>query len=331
MLITRRAVYEDIPNIMKFMDEHWKPGNILAKNRDFFEWQFLEDGKVNMFIGIDDETDKIYGMLGTILYNKSENPDISGCTWQTIKSENPMLGTDLQDVMWQEIHPRYNCSIGLTKKAVEINRVMYGLRPIVMQHYYRLADRMEYKIAKVFDKIISRAENTGYRLEPVCTVEEMKQIISEEQLRKGVLSKDYCYINRRYFEHPVYKYEVWKIIDEKENSKSVLITREETANGSKMCKIIDFYGDLQDLGKIACTLDRLMDIRQYEYIDVYSYGVPIEVYERGGFICCDENNVNIVPNYFHPFVQQNIDLRMMEPTQKGVKMFRGDGDQDRPC
>ena len=84
MLKIRRAVYEDIPNIMKFMDEHWKPGNILAKNREFFEWQFLEDGKVNMFIGIDDETDKIYGMLGTILYNKSENPDISGCTWQTI-------------------------------------------------------------------------------------------------------------------------------------------------------------------------------------------------------------------------------------------------------
>ena len=62
MLTIRRAVYEDIPHIMKFMDEHWKPGNILAKDRSFFEWQFVEDGKVNMFIGINEEEAKIYGM-----------------------------------------------------------------------------------------------------------------------------------------------------------------------------------------------------------------------------------------------------------------------------
>ena len=43
MLKIRRAVCDDIPNIMKFMDEHWKPGNILAKDRDFFEWQFVAE------------------------------------------------------------------------------------------------------------------------------------------------------------------------------------------------------------------------------------------------------------------------------------------------
>lgn len=37
MITIRRAVYDDIPDIMRFMDEHWKPGNILAKNREFFE------------------------------------------------------------------------------------------------------------------------------------------------------------------------------------------------------------------------------------------------------------------------------------------------------
>lgn len=92
MLKIRRAVCDDIPNIMKFMDEHWKPGNILAKDRDFFEWQFVEDGKVNMFIGIDEEEGKIYGIMGVIVYNSSKVPDVSVCTWQTIKSPDPMLG-----------------------------------------------------------------------------------------------------------------------------------------------------------------------------------------------------------------------------------------------
>ena len=97
MLKIRRAVCDDIPNIMNFMDEHWKPGNILAKDRDFFEWQFVEDGKVNMFIGIDEEEGKIYGMMGAIIYNHKANPDISGCAWKTIKSERPMLGMELLD------------------------------------------------------------------------------------------------------------------------------------------------------------------------------------------------------------------------------------------
>ena len=63
MVAIRRATCEDIPNIMKFMDEHWKPGNILAKNRKFFDWQFVDDDSVNMWIGIDEEDGKMMIML----------------------------------------------------------------------------------------------------------------------------------------------------------------------------------------------------------------------------------------------------------------------------
>ena len=45
MLTIRRAVCDDIPNIMKFMDEHWKPGNILTKDRDFLNGSFFRIGK----------------------------------------------------------------------------------------------------------------------------------------------------------------------------------------------------------------------------------------------------------------------------------------------
>lgn len=45
MLKIRRAVCDDIPNIMNFMDEHWKPGNILAKDRDFLNGSLSRTGK----------------------------------------------------------------------------------------------------------------------------------------------------------------------------------------------------------------------------------------------------------------------------------------------
>lgn len=330
MITLRRAVYEDIPDIMRFMDEHWKPGNILAKNREFFEWQFVDGDKLNMFLGVDEDSGKIYGMMGVIVYSRSSYPDVSGCTWQVIKSSNPMLGVELSDFMYRQMNGRYGIAAGLSKKAVRV----YELKECAiteMDHYYRLADKKDYKIARVVDKQIPAVEETGYSLERIDTVDEMRQIIPEELLAGQILSKDYFYIGKRYFGHPIYHYDIWKIVDAGGDSRSVLITRDEIMEDQKVCKIIDHYGEAEDLGKITGALDRLMREKGYEFVDVYSYGIPVEIYEQGGFLRCDERSENIIPNYFHPFVQENISLKMVDPMVEGVRLFRGDGDQDRPC
>ncbi len=330
MVTIRRAVYDDIPNIMRFMDEHWKKGNVLATNRDFFEWQFVDDDKVNMFLGIDENSGRIYGMLGVIIYSKCAKPDLSCCTWQTIKSDNPMLGVELVNYMFMQLRPRYVSSAGLTKKSVRIYELK-GRIPASMDHYYRLSDREDYQIAKVQNKRIPVVKESGYRLHLIHSVAEMKKIIPEETLSGQILSKDYSYIEKRYFKHPIYHYDLWEILDTNKNSRSILVTRDETLRNCNICKIVDYYGNLDDLRYITSELDRLMEERNYEFIDIYSYGVPTDLYEQAGFCHCDETSENIIPNYFHPFVQENITLRMLESKVPGLRLFRGDGDQDRPC
>lgn len=330
VITVRRAVKEDIPNIMHFMDEHWKPGNILAKNRDFFEWQFMDNNKLNMFLGIDDKCHKIYGIMGAIVYSQNKQPDISGCTWQVIKSKNPRLGLDISVFMEKELNCRYNRGTSLSDKAVKLHKLL-GYNVGSMEHYYRLADRSSYKIAKIKNKIIPKAEETGYSLEHIHSIEEMKQIISEEELAKQLLCKDYSYIRKRYFEHPIYHYDIWKIVDPKDISRSVLITRDERMEDTIICKIIDHYGRMEDLGKITKVIDRLMEERGYEFVDIYSYGIPVGIYEQAGFCCCGEDCENIIPNFFHPFVQENITLKLVDEPLENLRLFRGDGDQDRPC
>ena len=330
MITIRRATYEDIPDIMRFMDEHWKPGNILATNREFFEWQFVDGDKINMFIGVDEEDGKIYGIMGVIVYNQSTNPDISGCTWQVIKSSNPVLGIDIQKYSRELLNIRYGCAAGLSDKSVRLNELL-GEKIIAMDHYYRLADKENYTIARIKRKLIPEVDDTGYRLDVLHSVDEMKQIISEEELAGQVLSKDYSYIKKRYFQHPIYHYDMWKIVDEKGIPRAVLVTRDEIVQDQKICKIIDHYGKSEYLGCITPALDNLIKERDYEFVDVYSYGVPTVLYEQAGFVRCDVNSENIIPNYFHPFVQKNISLRMIQYRVPGLRMFRGDGDQDRPC
>ena len=213
---------------------------------------------------------------------------------------------------------------------MKINELMGGI-PIVMEHYYRLADRKEYRIAKVKNKVIPVVEDTGYRLEQIDSVEEMKQIIPEKMLAGFLMSKDYAYIEKRYFGHPIYQYDIWKIVDKEERSRSVMVTRDETVQDGKICKIVDYYGELDDLEMVTAAWDRIMKDRNYEFVDIYSYGVPAALYEKAGFCRCDETSENIIPNYFHPFEKKNITLNMIEPGVPGMRLFRGDGDQDRPC
>lgn len=328
MISIRRAEIKDIPMIMDFLDEHWKRNHILARNREFFEWQFVSDGRVNCYIGIDDSCHKIYGLLGIILYNGTNNPDISGSIWKTIKSENPMLGLDINDYANKDLNVRCSMSAGMSKKAIDIYELQ-GYKGIKMDHFYRLADLDNYKVASIKDKSIPKIEDTKSSIYEIFNLSDMREVISDEMLRNRVLSKDYDYINWRYFNHPIYNYKFYAIKRYEEKPKSMIVVREECAQGRKIVKIVDFYGDIKDIAYMTYGIDRLMKDNNYEYIDIYSFGIPTDIYKAAGFVYCNDDD-NIIPNYFHPFIKKNIDLWMLDPNIPNAVLFRGDGDQDRP-
>ena len=329
MITVRRAEIKDIPTIMQFLDDHWLRGYALAHDRNFFEWQFVHDGKVNIWIGIDDETGKMYAMQSVIFYRDTPHPDMSGSVWIAIKSDNPLLAFDVQDTMWGQMQPRDTFSPGLSKYAVRINKKL-GNNVIAMDHYYRLRDLDEYKIAVVSNKNIPKLADSGYTLEPCHSLDEMKYVIPEDMLIASAPSKDYKYIKWRYFDHPIFRYDLHKIINPSGNPEGILITREEYANNATSCKIVDFYGESPVLGKITNALDKLMIDKDYEFIDVYSYGVDPQIYEEAGLVRCDSDSANIIPNYFQPYTPANSDIMLVPPHTPGTRIFRGDSDQDKP-
>ena len=314
---------------MDFMEKHWLHGYALAHDRTFFDWQFVKNGKVDIWIGIDDEKRKLYAIQSAIFYRDVPNPDFSGSVWLAIKSPNPLLAFDVQNVMWSEMKPRDTFSPGLRPDAVKIKRLM-GETVVAMDHYYRLNDIERYDIAVIKDKRIPVASDTGFTLVPISQIKDFECVITEKELINSAPSKDYAYINWRYFNHPIFKYNFWKVLNPETKPCAILITREEYANNSKCCKIIDFYGLSETLGYLASSFDRLMQENDYEYIDVYSYGVPSEIYENGGLTRCDEKSANIIPNYFQPYTPTNSDIFLVPPSTPGTRLFRGDSDQDKP-
>ena len=328
MINIRRAEIKDIPMIMQFLDEHWLKGYALAHNRELFDWQFVKGDKVNIWIGVDDEEEKMYAMQGGIVYSSKENADVSGMLWVAIKSDNPLLAIEVGDAMYSGLNPQNDFAIGLLDDSVKVLKKL-NKNIVYLDHYYRLADIEKYEIATVKEKLIPRVSDYGYSCRSFSEFSEFKEIITEKSLELGKPSKDYDYIEWRYWKHPVFSYEKWSISDEEGHRVAVMITREEVYKEAKSCKIIDYYGDEKYLERIGSEIDRIMDENKYEFIDVYSYGISDHTYKMAGFIRCNVDSENVITNLFQPYIAKNTNIAIIKP-EVSARLFRGDADQDKP-
>ena len=63
MLCVRKAEISEIPAVMQFIAEHWKKDHILAVDRDFFEWMYVQGDELNFNLAVDDETGKFLASM----------------------------------------------------------------------------------------------------------------------------------------------------------------------------------------------------------------------------------------------------------------------------
>ena len=80
----RLAFFNEISELMSFINTYWKSGHILAVDRDFFEYEMVVDGKVNFLIAKTKDTGIIEGILGFLPCSRcAEKLDIWGVVWNS--------------------------------------------------------------------------------------------------------------------------------------------------------------------------------------------------------------------------------------------------------
>ena len=158
-------------------------------------------------------------------------------------------------------------------------------------------------------------------------IDELLKLIDYQDLKKYNFYKSPEYFNKRYFNHPYYKYHV---LVKSKNANSILVYRIVKANGGSCIRIMDFLGDEKEFNKLTNYLIDKMLKEKHEYIDIYEVGIEDKVLESSGFVERIEEDSNIIPNYFEPFIQKNIEIYYMSNCNSKFRMFKGDGDQDRP-
>lgn len=324
----RFAQESDIPQIMRFIDENWRKNHILARDRRLFEWQYINNNKLNMVIG-EDECHSLQAILGFIPYSSNNEKDFSLSLWRA-KEGTAFLGIKLlMFLLKEEPHRHMFCNgINVDTSAGIYHRLR--IKTGKLKQWYRLEKNARFRIAKVQKKIIPQiVMNAEIDLIPFQDFQSLKQESTSKMFDSDMIPyKSEEYIKKRYFDHPSYNYLVYGIKKNADKADAAIIFRVQECNSSKVLRIIDFLGDNNLFYYITEQIDEMMKIYEAEYVDIYETGLDDEQLLMAGWLPVGQDE-NIIPNYFAPYEPCNVEINICT-TNENIVLFKGDGDQDRP-
>lgn len=329
----RRASMSDMDLIMCFINEYWSAGHILAKSKTVFEWQYRDGALLNFIVACDHASNQILAVLGFIKYGPTFSDDIMLALWKSIAADNPFLGVELLDYLENTLNAKRISCNGINLKTTKLIYEFKGYHIDSLQHYYRLADSEVYHIAKINNKYILPCLNERtYELISIDTFDQFVSIFQFSHYENQNLypKKGKEFLKHRYFEHPIYQYQVYGIRNKQGAVNSFLFMRPVPCLGTKVLRIVDFIGNIEDLSHISYEINQLLYSGGYEYIDFLQNGISDDVMKQAGFLLNDDNSDNIIPNYFEPYECKNVKVWFATKYENNFIIFKADGDQDRP-
>lgn len=327
----RFASIKDQKKIMQFIDFYWIKNHILARNKELFEWQY-KDGEQLNFVLAESETE-ILAILGFIKYGKSLEEDIMLALWKSNDKKNPFLGMELLEYLLKRNSQKVSCN-GINVKTTKELYEFMGFQVQKMKHYYRLADREQYFVAKIEKKQITTiTQSYQTEIKKIESITDLERDFDWEQYEHMQYHphKSKEFILYRYFFHPTYTYIVMAIAKPNtKKSSSLMIMRKIEINHTNILRIVDWVGDYQEIIYLSSIVEKLLSDYQAEYIDFLEGGVEDNIMEQAGFIENNKKFGNIIPNYFEPYECSNIEIWYATKYKDKFAIFKADGDQDRP-
>lgn len=334
------AKAEDIDDIMEYIDTVWKKGHILATDREFFEYEFRDGEDVHFLIARDRLHNNIIAAInGYYPCSKDkEHFDIWGCMWSARKDNQdmPMLGVEIGKRLYNLGH-RSETGLGNNQNtAVPIQGRFFKDKTGKLEQYYMLNEQTEYRIADIKEPVSligKEYDNNPYCMKRITDFKEIEANFDFTRFKENVPYKDGWYINKRFFNHPVYTYKVYGVYNRKcglDNVIDALTTFKKVVIGERsVLRLVDFTGDKAVIPYLYKDFKGIMT-PEIEYIDFYCYGFEEDALNKAGFIKRTGQDINIIPNYFDPFVRENVDIWFNTTQQEGITICKADSDQDRP-
>ena len=339
MFYFREAELNDKEDIMSFIREFWQNDHILGNDEGFFLYEHGgKNNTLNFILAVDRVSGKIQSIQGFIPYSNDEkNLHICGVISKTHpESLVPFLGLETMKRMLMKLRPSSYCGIGTNPKTMLPLVKKFLKRHVgVMSHYYMLNPNFsEFKVAdpdpkEVTSLIFENKQFDQYNYKIVASFSEIKNDLLVLKRDDNLPFKSLDYIERRYFQNPVYTYQVIKVIDENTKAISILVTREIYCNQRLLLNWVDFIGEIDSILSMKKIFQKLIFEKNYEYVDCLCDGVDERIFKEINFKKKNHEGTTIIPTYFEPFIKKNVKIHF-EKSSSELIIFKGDADGDRP-
>lgn len=327
---------QDIDAIMQFIRENWDPMHILGNDRKFFEYHYGNgDNGINVFLMLDEKRE-IVGIIGFIRYSgNDERKYISGSIVKVKEDlQIPLCGIELLKRFYKKASPFKEFGCGVNPKTILpiYDRVFKYHTGRMDQFYYLNTDIKDYKVITVPDFAegdISKEhrEVSQYELLKLENIEDTDFDFGKKYDKLPFKDKEF--INKRYFYHPIFHYTIYEIKNE-EKCKGLIFTRKINYNGGSIILIVDFAGEIESLGHVQKALHEILKNENAECFSFLVARFPHKILEKSGFCLLEpEQKDVIIPTYFEPFVNANIDNYYIS-SEEDIIICKASGDQDNP-
>jgi hypothetical protein len=326
----------DLPLLIDFIKNYWQSDHIFVKSAKMIDFQHLDkkNNRYNFVIGYNKITNQIDGILGIIPVSHFDEElekykDTWGGIWKVrsdIKNEEiSNLGTNLFSFFNQyDTHG----SIGMSKVASVLHKIMKYKTGVLYQYYILNNKTVDFKIAIVPEAYRGNEVRSRINNARIKKINDILKYNNSEIREVYFPCKSIKYLYNRFQKHPIYKYNFWEISDG--TTKAIIVTRKISINASSVIRIVDVYGKLENFDSLFEQFQELLQVENAEYIDILNFGIQKEVFDNLGFQKLSFESDLIIPNYFEPFIRENIEINCAYKSQNDYVFFKADADQDRP-
>jgi len=329
----------DLKIVQEFIDHEWSPNHILVKSKKLFDWQYERNGDNYNFI-ISKRDDEIIGVLGFInTFNYDKTLSKENIIWLALwKIKDglgiPGLGLKMLNFLQENIDHDAIAVNGINLSHPPMYKAL-GYLSDELSHFYTTHQNSKFKILDEFNEYEHpKCINTGNEWLEL-NESKMRELNQSLFKSNSYIKKSIIYFINRYLKHPFYKYYIYLIQSPNSIEKSLISLRFDNAKGSKVIRIVDYFGNPEILRNAGKGLNIIMKDNKVEYADFWSYGIDNEIMESIGFKLITKSNKIVVPNYFEPFIKSNASIQFAFKSKKNKRnqnliIFKADGDQDRP-
>lgn len=328
---------EDLPRLLTFIDTYWKKNHILVRSKEILDFQYYnrEEDKYDFVLAENTQTGELDGIRGWI---RVAQYDPALAKYDEVWSAVSKVRTDVENneikvlgsYLWRylEKHKGFG-TVGISKFSFAMHTAIRHKTCSLGQYFILNPSHKNYSIAMIpqdyeYPNLIT---DSSWRLNEI---DDISSVSDEEAPAYYRPFKSITFFVNRFAKHPVYKYHFYGIYNNG-HMKAILAGKFVEIKGSKILRIVDVLGSLEEVGCLYHDFLKIMENNGCEYVDFLSFGIDDYVFQRMGFSKLDPDSEEIIiPNYFEPFEQKNIIINGAYKPEERYCMFKADADQDRP-